>query len=31
MAIKTICAVIQRLFAQNKLITRIDGRRCIDD
>ena len=29
--IKTICAIIHRLFAQNKLITRSDGRRCIDD
>jgi len=29
--IKTICAIIQRLFGQNKLITRFDGRRCIDD
>ena len=29
--IKTICAIIQRLFGQNKLITRCDGRRCIDD
>ena len=29
--IKTLCAVIQRLFGQNKLITRFDGRRCIDD
>jgi len=29
--IKTICAIIQRLFQQNKLITRFDGRRCIDD
>jgi len=27
---KTICAFIQRLFGQNKLITRFDGRRCID-
>jgi len=27
----TICAIIQRLFGQNKLITRFDGRRCIDD
>jgi len=26
--IKTICAIIQRLFGQNKLITRFDGRRC---
>ena len=23
--------IIQRLFGQNKLITRFDGRRCIDD
>jgi len=29
--IKRICAIIQRLFGQNKLITRFDGRRCIDD
>jgi len=29
--IKTICAIIQRLFGQNKLITRFDGCRCIDD
>jgi len=29
--IKTICAIIQRLFGQNKVITRFDGRRCIDD
>ena len=29
--IKTICAIIQALFWQNKLITRFDGRRCIDD
>jgi len=29
--IKTICAIIQRLFGQNKLITRFHGRRCIDD
>jgi len=28
--IKTICAIIQRLFGK-KLITRFDGRRCIDD
>jgi len=27
--IKTICAIIQLLFRQNKLITRFDGRRCI--
>jgi len=27
----TICAIIPRLFGQNKLITRFDGRRCIDD
>jgi len=29
--VKTICAIIQRLFRQNKLITRFDGRRCTDD
>jgi len=29
--IKTICAILQRLFGQNILITRFDGRRCIDD
>jgi len=29
--IKTICVIIQRLFWQNKLITRFDGRMCIDD
>ena len=29
--IKMICAIIQRLFGQNKLITRFDARRCIDD
>ena len=29
--IKTICAIIKRLFGQNKLITWFDGRRCIDD
>ena len=29
--IKAICAIIQRLFGQNKLSTRFDGRRCIDD
>jgi len=29
--IKTIYVYIQRLFGQNKLITRFDGRRCIDD
>ena len=29
--IKTICAIIQRLFGQNKLITWFDGRTCIDD
>jgi len=28
--INTICAIIQRLFGQNKL-TRFDGRRCIND
>ena len=29
--IKTICAIIQRLFGQNQLKTWFDGRRCIDD
>ena len=29
--IKPVCAIIQRLFGQNKLITRFDGRRCIGD
>jgi len=29
--IKTIFAIIERLFVQNKLITRFDGRRCIHD
>jgi len=29
--INTICPIIQRLFRQNTLITRFDGRRCIDD
>jgi len=29
--INTICAITQRLLLQNKLITRFDGRRCIDD
>ena len=29
--IEMICAIIQRLFGQNKLRTRFDGRRCIDD
>jgi len=29
--IKMICAIIQRLFGQNKLIGRFDGRRCVDD
>ena len=29
--VKTICAIIQRLFGHNTLITRFDGRRCIDD
>jgi len=29
--IKQTCAITQRLFGQNKLITRFDGRRCIDD
>jgi len=28
---RTICAIIQRLFGQNILITRFDGHRCIDD
>jgi len=28
---KTTCAIIQRLFGQNKLISRFDGRRSIDD
>jgi len=28
---KTICAIIQRLFGQNKVINRFDGRRCIYD
>ena len=28
---KTMCAIIQQLFEQNKLITRFDGCRCIDD
>jgi len=28
---KTIRAIIQRLFGQNKSITRFDGRICIDD
>jgi len=27
--IKTICAIIQPLFGQNRLITWFDGRRCI--
>jgi len=27
--IKMICAIIQRLFGQNKPITRFDGCRCI--
>jgi len=26
-----MCAIIQQLFGQNKLITRFDGRRCTDD
>jgi len=26
-----ICAITQRLFGQNKLITRFDGHRCMDD
>jgi len=29
--IKTICAITQRLFGQNKLIIRFDGHRCMDD
>jgi len=29
--IKTICAIIQRLFGKNKLITGFDGRRCVDE
>jgi len=29
--IKTICAIIQRLFGENELITGFDGCRCIDD
>jgi len=29
--IDMVCAIIQQLFGQNKLITRFDGRRCIDD
>jgi len=29
--IKTISAIIQRLFGQNKLITRFDGCSCIDN
>ena len=29
--IKTIRTIIQRLFGQNKLITRFDGHGCIDD
>jgi len=29
--INTICTIIQRLFGQNKLISRFDGRRCIYD
>ena len=29
--IKTICTIIQRLFGQNKLITRFDGRRSMHD
>jgi len=28
--IKTICAIIQRLFGQNNLITQFDGHRYID-
>jgi len=27
--IKTICTIVQRLFGQDKLITRFDGHRCI--
>ena len=29
--IETICAIIQRLFGQNKLISWFDGHRCVDD
>jgi len=29
--IKTICAISQRLFGQNRLKTEFDGCRCIDD
>jgi len=29
--IKTICAITQGLFGQHKVITRFDGRRCVDD
>jgi len=29
--IKTVCAIIQRLCGQNKLITRFDGYRCTDE
>jgi len=29
--IKMLCAIIQRLFGQNKMIAQFDGRRCIDD
>jgi len=29
--IKMMCAIIHRLFGQNKPITQFDGRRCIDD
>jgi len=29
--INAICAIIQRLFRQNKLVTRFDGPKCIDD
>jgi len=29
--IKMIFAIIERLFGPNKLITRFDGHRCIDD
>jgi len=28
--INMICAIIQRLFGQNKLLTQFDGHRCID-
>jgi len=29
--IKTNCTIIQRLFGKNELISRFDGRKCIDD